>query len=655
MKRLATPLLALAILLLNVCLNVPLFMSGELPFRGSIERGYVSIARFVFAHPNPWGWDPFQYCGIPTRFLYVPALPYLTAFLAHLLPHVSLAIIYRGIVSAMTCLGPVTAFVFALYFTGSRRWSLAAALVYGFLSPSYGLFPAVEQDRGIVQVPWRVQVLAKYGEGPHNTALALLPLVLLALWLAGRRRGYPPILMAALLLAATPLINWVGAFALAIACVLLLAAAWGEPGFRAWRVFAAAGLAYLLACFWLTPSFIKTIVFNWPTDSFAYQFGSPQRWLVAGLAFSVLLIRLLFHWWGGSFYLRFVTLAAFTFGFIATVFYIYGLDTIPESRRYAIEFELFLALGVVEAIRLAARHPNQTVRLCAAGTAAAALLAGTPQLWAYATQGWSRWMPTPHEDSIEYHLARWMAEHPPEGRVFATGGMRFRINSWFDIPQVGGGFDTGLRNRVPWDLAYGIRTGKDMRLGRETQDTLLELKAMGAEYVVVHGPKSREYYHDFVRPERVSSSLSAVYREEDDTIYALPARPLANLLSSEELPGKDAATRPGVLEPYIAALEDPARPALQTRWLDADTLAIDGVTPPGRLVAVRVNADPGWQAFQDGRAIPIESDNLGFIVLRPAAAAATHIELDYRATAEPRLMAALSALSWMAALAALFL
>jgi hypothetical protein len=498
-------------------------------------------------------------------------------------------------------------------------------------------------------------VLAKYGEGPHNTALALMPLVLLALWLAARRRGYPRILVAALLLAVTPLVNWVGAFALAIACVVLLVAALGDPGFRAWRVFAAAGLAYLLACFWLTPTFIRTIVFNWPTDSFAYQFGAPQRWLVTGLAFGVLIVRLLFRWLGGSFYLRFVTLAAFTFGFIATVFYIYGLDTIPESRRYAIEFELFLALGVVEAIRLAMRHPNQTVRLCAIGTAAAGLLAGTPQLWAYTTQGWGRWAPAPGEESIEYHLARWMDRNPPEGRVFATGGMRFRINSWFDIPQVGGGFDTGLQNRVPWDLAYSIRTAKDMRPGHETQDTLLELKAMGTEYVVIHGPHSREYYRDFVRPERVSSALPAVYREEDDTIYALPARPLANWLNPEELPGQDAPTRPWLLEPYIAALEDPARPALQTRWLGADTLVIDGAAPPGRLVAVRVNADPGWRAFQDGRAIPIQIDNLGFMVLRPAAAAATHIELHYRATAEPRFMAVLSALSWIAALAALFL
>ncbi len=650
MKRLATPLAALAIFLLNVLLNGPLFMHGELPFRGSIEDGYVAIARFVSAHPNPWGWNPFQYCGLPTRFLYVPALPYLTAALARLMPHVDLAYIYRTIVSLATCAGPVTAFFFALHFTRTRRWSLIAALVYSLLSPSYGLFPAVEKDRGIVQLPWRVQVLAKYGEGPHDTALALMPLVLLALWIAARRRGYPPVLVAALLLAATPLVNWVGAFALAIACLLLLLASLGEPEFRAWRVCAAGGLGYLLACFWLTPTFIRTIVFNWPTDSFAYRFGQPQPWLVAGLAAGVLLLRLLFRLFRGSFYFCFVSMAAFTFGWIASVFYLYGLDTIPESRRYAIEFELFLALALVEAARLALRSPNSTVRLCAIGAGGLLLLAGTPQLWAYATQGWRPWMPAPREQSIEFHLARWMADHPPEGRVFASGGLRFRMNSWFELPQVGGGFETGLTNRMPWDLAYHVRTGKD-----ETAGTLLQLKAMDTQYVVIHGLKSREYYRDYVHPERLTAALAPVYHEEDDTIYGLPARPLAHLVSREELPGEDAATHPWVLERYVAAMEDVSRPVLRTRWLRTDALAIDGATPAGRFVAVAVNAGPGWRAAQDGREIPIETDNLGFMVLRPAAAAATHIELQYRATAEPRIMAAVTVLAWIAALAALII
>jgi hypothetical protein len=68
---------------------------------------------------------------------------------------------------------------------------------------------------------------------------------------------------------------------------------------------------------------------------------------------------------------------------------------------------------------------------------------------------------------------------------------------------------------------------------------------------------------------------------------------------------------------------------------------------------VQVNADPGWQATQEGREIEITEDGLGFIVLHPAAAAATSIELRYRGTVEQRVMALVSVLAWVAALAAL--
>jgi hypothetical protein len=634
-KRLATPLAALAILLLNLWLNWPLFAPGELPFRGSIEGGYVGMARFLSAHPNPWGWNPFPYCGLPTQFMYVPALPYLAGLGMRLLPHVPPEAVYRTMVALATCLGPVTAFLFALHFTGSRRWSFVMAVAYSLLSPSYGLFPAVEKDRGLVQLPWRIQVLAKYGEGPHNTGLTLLPVAWLAAWLAGTTRRYPRLFAAALVLAAIPLTNWVAALALAISIALLMVAAWGEPAFRAWRVIAAAALAYLLACFWLTPTFIRTIAFNWPADSFGYQVHEKQLWLLGGMAAGVLLIRLLFRWRRGSFYFCFVTSGAFVFGWIATGFYLFGIDTIPESRRYAIEFELFLAMALVEALRLAWHSSNSTVRMCAAATAGVMLLVGSPQLWAYATQGWSRWWPSAPESTVEYRLAAWIAQHPPEGRVFASGGLRFRLNSWFDIPQVGGAFETGLRNRVPVDLAYRIRA-------RDTGDTLMHLKALGAEYLVVHGAKSREYYRDFLRPERIQ--LAPVYRIEDDTIYALPSRPLAHLVRPEEA---------GDLSRYVAAIDDPSRPRLDLRWKDTGTLEIAGPVPPGNLVSVLINADPGWRATQDGRAIAADADERGFVALRALPAAFTRIELSYRGTAEQRIMAVVSLLAWLFALSLL--
>jgi hypothetical protein len=458
-KRFTTPLLALSIFVLNLLLNAPLFMNGELPFRGSIEGGYVGMARFISQHPNPWGWNPLAYCGLPTQFMYVPNLPYLSALLIWMLPHVAPDKVFRTIVSLMSCLGPVTLFFFALYFTGSRRWSFAMAVAYSLLSPSYALFPAIEKDRGVAQMAWRIKVLAKYGEGPHNAGLTLLPLALLALWRAARGRGYPQILAAALILAAIPLTNWVGAFSLAISCLLLLLAAWGEPGFRPARALAAAGLAYLLASFWLTPTFVKTVAFNWPVDSSGYQVQGNQAWSLAGMIACVLLVRLSFVFLGGSFYFRFAMLCALAFGWISTGYYVYGLDTVPESHRYAIEFELFFAMVLVEAFRLTLRNSNATIRMCAMGTAVVMLLVGAPQLWTYLTQGWDSWAPSPAESTIEYRMARWIAQHPPAGRVMATGGMRFRLNAWFDIPQVGGGFETGLEERTPVDLAYHVRVG----------------------------------------------------------------------------------------------------------------------------------------------------------------------------------------------------
>jgi hypothetical protein len=109
-----------------------------------------------------------------------------------------------------------------------------------------------------------------------------------------------------------------------------------------------------------------------------------------------------------------------------------------------------------------------------------------------------------------------------------------------------------------------------------------------------------------------------------------------------------------VLTRYAAAIDDPSRPALRSRWTDTSTLAIAGAAPPGSLVAVQVNADPGWRATQDGHEIPISGDALGFVELHPSPAAATRIELHYRGTLEQRIMAVVSALAWLASLFAFF-
>jgi hypothetical protein len=242
-------------------------------------------------------------------------------------------------------------------------------------------------------------------------------------------------------------------------------------------------------------------------------------------------------------------------------------------------------------------------------------------------------------------MGKLLADRHPQGRVFVSGGVRFRLNSWFDLQQVGGAFETGLTNRVPVELAYRVRSE-----GRSADEILMYLKAVGTEYVAVHGEKSKEYYRDFRRPDRLGS-LPVVYREDDDAVYAVPARPLAHLVSESELPDQDVLEHPDSMRKYVMGREDAARPALRVAWQGVSRLAINGPVRAGDLVAVQVNAAEGWKATQDGREVPLTADRLGFVVVHPSPAAQTRIELAFHGTAEQRLMATLGAIAWIGAIA----
>ena len=163
-KRWRIPLLMAALLLLNLSLSIAFFMKGDLPYRGSIEGGYGGTARFISAHPDPWGWNPLQYCGLPTQFTYLPSLPYITALSTRLRPRAAPEHLYRAWTGLLTAFGPVMVFAFTYYFTRSWKWALAAGLAFTFVSPVYGMYRQIDRDRGFVQLPWRLQVMAKYGE-----------------------------------------------------------------------------------------------------------------------------------------------------------------------------------------------------------------------------------------------------------------------------------------------------------------------------------------------------------------------------------------------------------------------------------------------------------------------------------------------------------
>ncbi len=622
--------------ILNVALNAPLFLPGEHKYRDSIEGGYASMAKFVSDNPNPFGWNPLQYKGLPTHDWYLPVLPYSSAVAIKVLPFLRPEHVYRLLVVTCVCLGPVTMFLFVLEFTRTRRWALLAALLYMFWSAGYVLYPAIDADKGFTLVPWRIQVLVKYGEGPHNVGLMLIPLALVACWRAAIGRKFSQLALAAVALAAVTLTNWIAGVALAWCCLMLLGAGPGsssETGFRGRRILLAAALGYALAAFWLTPEFISTTFLNWPTDAFGYQMDSTKYRLTAGLFALPLVIAIVFRWWPQRYYFCFLLLCLSGFAWVVTLHYLWRIDVIPESRRYAIEVEFFLFAAVAELFRILFTGGPRFWRDLAFVATGLVLPYIYQQPWPYLTRTWIMLRPAPRNTVIEYQVAERLAALHPQGRVFVFGGTRFRLNSWFPLAQVGGTFESGLRNRGATHLAYQIQNGSERPMEERGSDALNMMRASGVEYAAIHGPNSREHWRDIRDPELVASKLEPVWSEGDDAIYRVPFHGLANFVLPADLPsGLPVGKLSQYIAPYVRAMDDPDRAGVDFEWQGNNHIQKRSLpVRPGYLITVRVSHHPGWRAWQDGQSIPVKTDPMGNLLLEPRATdRASTIQLGYR-------------------------
>jgi len=156
----------------------------------SIESTFISDARFLVAHgPHP-RWQPLWYTGTRFDYIYPPALRYGTALLSKVFGWWTVKA-YHFYTTFFYCVGIAGVYLLVRVAGRSRAAAWLCALATGLLSPSLLLFPNMRADAGPWHVPVRFNVLVHYGEGPHITALCLLPIALAFTWraLEARRPG----------------------------------------------------------------------------------------------------------------------------------------------------------------------------------------------------------------------------------------------------------------------------------------------------------------------------------------------------------------------------------------------------------------------------------------------------------------------------------
>jgi hypothetical protein len=625
-----------ALFTLNSYIAFRLFLIEYLDQMWSIEGTFIGLARYVRGHFPDLNWFPLWYGGIPGQYSYPPLLPFLVAGVTAA-GRTSPARAYHIVVAMFYAFGPVALFWTARRLGASRTAAFLAGVMYSLVSPSCWLIREVRGDSHGWFGPRRLVALVRYGEGPHVVCLVLITLAIGMLHVALEKRRPFYYFAAAIALAAVVLTNWIEAFALALAVLCYLISGFGDWKSRWLRIAGIGGLAYALAMPWATPATIRAIAANSPKPV-GFHSSAAQGWIAAGLTIAILVLALAMVGRVAP-QVRFVTLVACAMAAIALAHYWFGLDLVPQSSRYQLELDLAvcLAVGIVldRGFNWLARMPIVQLRTAAIYAAIVACL-----LIAYrqhrVTRGLAR--PIDIHATAEYKVSRWLGENMPGARVFAPGSIGFWMNAFSDTPMLTGGFSNGTRNNLLWGVNFEIYAGAS------TAFAIDWLKAFGCDAIVGGDPDSREFFHDYVHPDRLHT-LRELWRDGPEVIYAVPRlnRSLAHAVRPSDLPQEAPPNYyPKPLEPYLAALDDPSLPQAIFRWAGGSAASIAADLRPEHLLSIQVAWDEGWKARVNGEPRPIWGDKLGQIVVEPRCNGTCTVELLYDGGRQMRLARILS-------------
>ena len=645
MRRFFLVLDLLLIFLFTAVLVRPLFQTKYLNRWDSIESTFIADGRFLKEHwPHPQ-WQPLWYCGTRYDYIYPPALRYGTAVLSRVFLPVQAYHIYTGL---LYCVGIAGVYFMVRVMSRSRGAAWLAAAGVALVSPGLLFVRGMLRDSPHL-TPWRLWVLVRYGEGPHISSLALLPIALGFAFLGLQRRRGAALAAAGLFSALVTLTNFYGATSLAIFYPILVWSVWvTSRDRRVWlRAAAIAALAYGLSAFWLTPSYLHITV-----EDLRWVAQPGNRWsgALAVLAVAIFLpasMRLASgkpqRAWA-----VFISGGLLFMGLNVLGYYYFKFRVIGEPARLSPELDLAAILAAVELLRRLWNWPSKIpVRLRAArALAVAAVLYAAWIARHYAGHAWDAALypvEPAYKERVEYRMSDWIASHLPLARTEVTGSVRFWWGTWHDLAQPDGGSQQGLLNQslpfAQWEIVAGSNPETAVRW----------LTVLGADAVVVPDKQSQEPYHDFQVPHKFAGALPVLYDDhQGNVIYEVPRRyrSLARVVDTARLKTLPPLppTTVEALRAYTALLEEGPDAPTTTAWDGTDTMRVHARVQQGQSVLVQVTYDPAWRAYSGGHALTVRKGPVEFSVIE-APPGAHDIRFAFETPLENRIGWAITLLS----------
>lgn len=627
----------IVLLVLNIWIAAPLFQIEYTIHTFSIEYAFIAIAERMRSAWPQFTWWREWYCGIPFQNSYPPFLHAIVALCGSLFG-LSSARAYHIVVATFYCAGPLTVFWLARTMSVSTaRAFLAAVFMTGF-SPSAWML----KERGLTDMlhdyAHRFYDTAYYGEGPHTTSMALLPVAIILLHHALNDRRWT--LAAAAGLASVVLTNWLGGFALAAAVVAYLCSR--ELDWRLWLRAAQIGcLSYALASPMIPPSTLMAVRHN------AQQLGGDYRFGMINLI--CLIVTFCIAGVLGRISSRLAMRFAISFSMVMTTITLAGewfkFAILPQPERYHTEMEI--ALCLLFAIMLPERR----------WVIAVALAVSLHSIYHCAERAHSIALPIDIKTTSEYRVAQWFDRNMHGGRVSAPGSISFAMNIWTQTPQIDGGFDHGILNKLIPAIKYQLHSGANAH-DREGEVATDWLKALGVHAVAVSGPGSTEAFKPITNPEKFDGKLQLLWHDHGDSVYRIPqrstslARAIPRSAVVDHAPAYANMTES--LHPYLNACDDPSMPDVSWEWISRDRAVAKAVLTSDLVISIQIAFCPGWTANINGKSTEILSDGLGQMLIEPNIAGPCSIELHYTGGREAQLARAICFLAMIGGILLLF-
>jgi hypothetical protein len=602
----------------------------------SIEGSYMSIARWTAANWSDLTWFPLWFNGMPFEKVYQPGFHFTVAGLSALFGwtpqhayHFLTAIAYSA--------GALTFFWLCYAVSNDRVQALIAALLYSLISPTCFLVSSIRADAGGWLAPRRYQILVHYGEGPHISAVALIPVVILVLHGAVSRRNRICIALAPFALAAVAMTNWPGSIGLSLAGLAYCLSQIGAFRTLHWLALVAIGVAaYLIASPWLPPSVIAAVVRN-AQQSDGTPLGAAQLWPGIIVAAACATLLMIFRRMNANRWFRFFAFFTLLTGAVSMGYEWFGWRLLPQPNRFQIEFEMALAAVLAYFLIRCGRKLPTRFRM-----AAALVLVGlgARQVLHYARYAERVTQPIDITSTIEFQMAKWFDANLHDERVFAPGNVSLWMNMFTDVPQVAGCCDQGIPNQEYRIAVYTIYTGQNAG-ARDAEISLLWLRAYGANAIGTTGPNSTEFFKPYWNWKKFEGVLPELWRQGENAIYRIPRKSVDPVRVIPQSAVTPRAPENGLdiepIQPFVAALEDPAMPPATFRWVNRHEAVIDTETSAGQVIFLQISRDKGWKAIEDGIVLPVMADPLGMSYVEPVKRGPVRLRLIYDGGSEVEL------------------